>query len=818
MKLIRRFAPIFILGLLAIVAAEIISREALSNFFQPSSLAAQLSDGAIRSNEQSKEPNAKASTRIGQSYGKLPMRFESHYDQNNSRVKFIVRGSGYSLFLTDNEAVMRLRKKSAGSPNEDLGSGSTEFTIPNSASLKPKLEFQNTQTATLRMKLVGANRDSRVSGDERLQSKSSYFYGADPKKWRTNVANFGRVRYEAVYPGIDLVWYGDQRRLEHDFIVAPGADSKRIKLSFAGADSISIDKDGAVNMRLGDDAARLLKPIVWQEENGERRNVECRYKINRSNQVEFQIGDYDRRRTLVIDPVLAYSTYIGGSGLDQTADIAIDNDGFAYITGLTDSTDFPGSNPIQPARGAQTDVFVLKLNQAGDSVIYGAWLGGDGNEGGVEIAVDPTGAATITGSTTSDNFPTKNALQPVKKGTTDAFVAKLNPAGNDLIYSTYLGGSLVDNANALAVDANGNAYLTGITDSIDFPLKGAFQNARNDSSFYISADAGADWKASNQGLLASRVYDIAIDPTNPATIYAATDRGVFKSVNRGGSWSRIGATFNPVVFQLVIDPTATANLYALTQTFIYKSSDGGATWSPIQLFQGVQTIAISPTAPGPTIFVATTTGFFKSLNGGASWIQVNLSTIGAFTPRVFSIAVDPTSPAIIYAGSINCVYRSADGGMTWAPMSNGFPQVPFFSASHLATSKSNPATLLAEVFDESAKAYKTINGGADWAAVGFPSLPNGQLIFAIDPVDSNRIYAGTLGFGIYKSEDGGGKCDRLPQPLGQKRVAAFRRKEAAGARNTGGQRPDAVDRWRAADVGRFNVIGPTSARRMRATR
>src|SRR5262249_24080285 len=365
----RHQARVVVFVLLIIIVTGIISRRACSDFFKPSSLAARPSPEDVGSDRGHKKGDPKANARIGQSYGKLPMLFEANRDQTDPRVKFIARGSGYSMFLTDNEAVMRLRIDDCGSRIADRGfmnsveqESASSFRDPQSSILNPQSSILNPQSsilnahsAILRMKLVGANRKPRVSGAEELQTTSNYFVGNDPDKWRTNVANFAKVKYEAVYPGVDLVWYGDQRQLEHDFIVAPGADPKRIKLSFAGADAMTIDGEGAVMLRFGDDAARLLKPVAWQEENGERREVACRYEINRSRQVEFRLGDYDRNRTLVIDPVLAYSTYIGGSGVDQAVDIAVDNDGFAYITGHTDSADFPGPNPIQSAKGAQTD-------------------------------------------------------------------------------------------------------------------------------------------------------------------------------------------------------------------------------------------------------------------------------------------------------------------------------------------------------------------------------------------------------------------------------------------------------------------------------
>ena len=721
------------------------------------------------------QPDRAARARIHEAYGKLPMRFEAVQKPRGREAGFISRGAGYSLFLAANEAVLRLRIADCGLRIEEIDYRSTIFTNPQSAIRNPQSAIRNPQSAVLRMKLVGASRRPRVSGVEQLQATSNYFVGNDRSKWRTNVANFAKVKYESVYPGVDLVWYGNQRQLEYDFIVAPGADPRRIKLAFAGADAITIDDEGALSLRPDGnedgEKVRMLKPVAWQEENGARREVACDYRIVEKNQVEFRLGRYDAKLPLVIDPVLIYSTYIGGAGVDQALDIAVDADGFAYITGQTDSADFPGPSPVQMNKGAQFDAFALKLNQAGNAVVYGAWIGGRSNDTGAEIEVDAAGNVFIAGVTGSDDFPVKNALQAARKGPTDAFVVKLNSAGNDLLYSTYLGGSLSDAANALALDANGNAYVTGGSDSLDFPLKGAFQPRRQGSAFYASNNSGGNWTASGDGLSASQVYDIAIDPATPATIYAGTERGVFKSVNGGGSWSQAGASFSSLVFQIVVDPTAPANVYALAGGFIYKSADGGATWNPIALFQGVQTIGVSPTTPTATIYAATADIFFKSVDGGVNWTPINLPPSGGSPPRVFSVVIDPAAPATVYAGGINGVYRSADSGVTWTILSNGLPQNRSFSVSRLAISKSNPATILAEVFNVGV--YKTTNGGSDWAAAGLPTPPSARFAFAIDPGDATTFYAGALGYGVYKSVDSGVTWNTASSGLGSYNVRAL---------------------------------------------
>src|SRR5262249_41412263 len=319
---------------------------------------------------------------IIQAYGQLPLRFEANRGQTDARVKFISRNSGHTLFLTAKEAVLRLRIGTLGSRIEEGDPCSTDPADPESLSLI-------TQSAMLKMRLVGANPRPRVIGLDELPGRLNYFLGDDPRRWRTDVVNYARVEYEDVYPGIDLIWRGDQKRLEHDFIVAPNADPRRVRLSFAGAETIRIDERGELILQTAAGEMRLLKPHAWQEANGERRDVACEYAINRKHQIGFSLGAYDRGRELVIDPVLLYSSYIGGGGLDQAFGVAVDKDSNAYVVGLTASTDFPGASPIQSAlKGNGVDAFVLKLNPNGNGVVYGSWLGGAGDDIARGVVVD----------------------------------------------------------------------------------------------------------------------------------------------------------------------------------------------------------------------------------------------------------------------------------------------------------------------------------------------------------------------------------------------------------------------------------------------
>ena len=258
--------------------------------------------------------------------------------------------------------------------------------------------------------------------------------------------------------------------------MAPGADPSVITLRFAGEEQLRIDSHGELRLQTGGGEVRWHKPVIYQEVNGVRQIVDGRYLRKDNNAVGFEVASYDRSRALIVDPVLVYSTYLGGSYDDIGRGIVVDDSGNAYVVGRTASLDFPTAGPFQSGFGGSTyDVFVTKLNAAGDAAIYSTYLGGSGADEGFAIAVDASGSAYVTGSTTSVNFPKVNPFQSALKSATDAFVAKLNPAGNALSYSTYLGGIGNDFGLGIAVDASGNASVAGITYSADFPTANASQ-------------------------------------------------------------------------------------------------------------------------------------------------------------------------------------------------------------------------------------------------------------------------------------------------------------------------------------------------------
>ena len=401
------------------------------------------------------------------SYGKLPLSFEANHGQTDARVKFLSRTGGYSLFLTGDEAVLTLRGSRTNTKKAKIAR--TAHTLQSSMA-EPKAG------GVLRMKLRHANLAARVTGMDELPGMSNYFIGNDPAKWRTNVPTYAKVKYEGIYSGIDLVYYGNQRQLEYDFVVAPGADPRRIAFDVRGAKRIRRDQHGDLVLKMTEGEIRWHKPVVYQEKSGTRQEIAARY-ITGGNRVAFELAKYDASRPLYIDPLI-YSTYLGGQADDAGQGIAVDSSGNAYVVGTTYSTDFPTKNPLQPANGGEGNAFVAELNPTGSALVYSTYLGGSNVDEGLGIAVDSVGDAYVTGATFSIDFPIKNPLQAAYAGGDgDAFVAEISPMGSALIYSTYLGGSGLDWGRGIAVDSAGNAYVTGQTESADFPTKNPLQSA-----------------------------------------------------------------------------------------------------------------------------------------------------------------------------------------------------------------------------------------------------------------------------------------------------------------------------------------------------
>jgi hypothetical protein len=534
------------------------------------------------------------STRAAE-YGKLPLSFEANQGQSDPQVKFLSRGDGYSLFLTDTSAVLTLSN----------GTGRTGMIAPASRNRHGELPEKNATSIApqdvLRMEVVGAARGVSVQGAQILPGTANYFIGNDPAKWHTGVPTYARIKYAQVYPGVDLIYYGNQRQLEYDFVIAPHADTRQVRLRFAGVNRVLLSANGDLKLIGKHGEMAFRKPVVYQLLDGKRKPVDGSFKLMAKNEVGFALGGYDAGRELVIDPTLSYSTYLGGNGTyagDSGNAIAVDAAGNAYVTGSTGSTNFPTVNPYQKSlKGPGSNVtvqnaFVTKINPTGTALVYSTYLGGSDNyrfgDAGRGIAVDATGAAYVTGTTGSTDFPiTSNAYQKTNKtvaasGSYTGFVTKFSPAGNTLVYSTFLGGSGIvdccnvpygDTAQAIALGPYGNAFIGGYTSSKDFPVLNAYQKKNNSTVLdYYGQKAGYNAFVSELNTSGSAlVYSTYLGGTgdDAASGIAVDGQGSVYLVGSAGSKDF------PVSSDAFQKKNNSTSAYALTNVFVSKLSAGG---------------------------------------------------------------------------------------------------------------------------------------------------------------------------------------------------------------------------------------------------
>jgi len=513
-------------------------------------------------------------------YSHLPLIFEPNQGQTDAKVKFLARGRGYGLYLTDQEAVLALQHFAADS--------------------------RHLTTSVVSMKLSGTVSIGEPVGDDPLPGKSNYLIGNDPGKWRRDVPQFARVRYRNVYPGIDLVYYGNQGRLEYDFEVSPGSDPRLVALKFSGARNPSIGANGDLVLALDRSDLRLHAPRVYQKLGDEERNVAGRFELRgqAKDEVGFELGPYDRARALIIDPQLSYSTYLGGSGAESCSAItglsftpgcpaiAVDAASNAYVAGATTSTDFPQTTgEYQPTlgAGATANAFIAKFNSIGQ-LVFATYLGGDRTDYTAGIAVDSGFDIVVAGTTNSANFPTNGSntafqATPVTGGQ-HVFVSRLDPTGRTLLYSTYLSGNGVDIASGIALDPGGNAYVTGTTTSTEsqtgFPSTvGAYQVSSKSTNqfFFTKVDPNASGSSSvpystyfggsspSTGLVAGG--GVAVDGSSNAYITGGTNftdmplLNAYQATNEGGY----------DVFVAKINPAGVTGTQLLYATYLGGSGD-----------------------------------------------------------------------------------------------------------------------------------------------------------------------------------------------------------------------------------------------------
>ena len=519
-------------------------------------------------------------------YAALPMSFEANKGQSDPRVKFLAHAPSYTLFLTDQEAVLSL-------PGESPAA-STLATDPvplTRTRLREEALRRTKPLHAVRLRFVGAGKPTVIAGSDPLPGKTNYFIGNDPKQWHANVPNYSAVEYLGLYPGVDAVFHGDNHKLEFDFNIAPGSDPHAIALEVDGARRIRLNREGDVLLRM--DATRDMvmgKPHIYQQASNGRSEIAGHYVLAAHSRIAFALGPYDHAQPLVIDPTVDYATYLGGTGTDRAEGIAVDSSGDAYIAGDTTSTNFPTTtNSYQPTcvdcQGGVSygEGFVSKLSPDGSTLLYSTYLSGASISG---IAVDSSGSAYVAGGVGAivedgsglPGLPVVNAFQATNHGSIEnAFVTKLSPDGASLVYSTYLGGDYSDFASAIAVDSSGSAYVTGMTDSYGFPTENPIQ-ASCDACGYTTDNLFGDafvtkFSADGSSLVYSTYLGgsaedwgmaIAVDSTGSAYVTGLTQSADFPTANpfQAANASILLSTTGANAFVAKLNPSGSALVYS----------------------------------------------------------------------------------------------------------------------------------------------------------------------------------------------------------------------------------------------------------------
>lgn len=825
-----------------------------------------------------------------------------------------------------------------------------ESPLPAVGQTPAALASSSNKTTTLRLKFMGSKATAKVAGLDALATKSNYFIGNHPKDWHTGVANYASLKYTGLYDGVDAVIYGNQQNPEYDFIIAPEADSKVIGLAFEGAKSIKIEVQGDLLLQTEAGLLRQRKPFAYQTINGQRTEIACNYKrLNpkpsqtpkqkrlrtpdactgarpcapaQTPLIGFELGDYDKTLPLVIDPILDFSTFAGGgsnpsfigsdiavdaqeniyivghsniqpiatpgsggaqtqettasagvfvakidsvnkrlvylttlrgsaanssgggfyqseaiavdaadniyitgsttdsafptttgafqptlkgnrnafvvklnpegSGLlystflgatdaaatepfpacgnachTQAFDIAVDEAGNAYLTGETDTKNFPVTpNAFKPGKSAADctrttngnflgckEAFVCKLNPQGTALVYSTFLGGSGDDAGNGIAVDKSGNAYVVGTTQAPDFPVTNGLYAnFQGGPGDAFLAKLNPQGSALLSSSYLGGSGNDAGTAIDLDSAGNIYLSGDTTSADLPVTAnALQKERDTPVLVKSTDGGASWQSLYKGLATARPDLIAVDPHNSSSVFLQYKNEVFKSTDGGGSWKPTSETpkFREHFALAAQDPSVMLAAESSRQQndTLVRSTDGGATWTKISYpppnseFYHITATHIDPNNLSTlyiAIFTSTNPSFLKTTDAGGSWKPINT---GLPAPNFKTLlGINPRNPNLLFAQAnqvsqdTNGIFRSANGGDRWRPAALDGKLV-----EHISFAPSNPAT----VYANGKGLFRSTDDGVNWTAVESTLCAFEQIIVA--PANPLLLYADLSG-------------------------------------------------------------------------
>jgi len=600
----------------------------------------------------------------------LPLSFEENRGQTDGAVKFLAHGPGYTVFVAPTDVVLALAEPHARGARDPLhdrvpadDAAATPVTQTTPLTMGATAVVTATRETVLRLHLEGANAAASIEGQDKLPGTANYFVGGDPSAWTTDVPTYARVAYRAIYPGIDLVYYGTAGRLEYDYQVAPGADPTVIGFALQGARDLRLDGQGNLIAQAGDSALLQRPPVAYQEINGQRRDIAVQYTLSGASHVGFALGAYDATKPLVIDPVLSYSTYVGGIDDEVAYSVAVDKGGSIYLAGTTGSADYPVRAPYQSTiTGTNSclnvdcnDAVLTKLTPDGTALVYSTYLGGpNGSQTAENVRVDSAGDAYVAGDTESPTFPTTaNALQPTDPksngcnpvGSGNAFLTKVAPSGASLLYSTYYGGCLGTSGAGLAIDDAGHAYLAGPTNTPDLRTKNAYQAAlAGAQDAYIakfdtaqSGSASLIYGTYLGGSGADVAYGLAVDGVGAAYVTGDTTSANFPTT-AGALQTTPGS--GDGVFVTKLAPAGNALAYST-----YVGRGGGAKGA-----------AIAVDGAGG----AYVTGSITSTN----WITTTGSlqpSYGGGYQNAFAFRLNPAGSALVYSTYLGGNYY--DGGV-----------------------------------------------------------------------------------------------------------------------------------------------------------
>lgn len=637
-------------------------------------------------------------------YDKLPLTFEINQGQANPCVRFLSHGHGYTAYLTSQGLSLALRPShEAASPTGVMqGNRKTRHTVE--------------------LKLVGSVKTAAVLGEDPQPGRVNYFLGNNPAQWRIDVPTYGAVRYKNIYRGIDLLYYGNHQQLEYDFEIHPGGDPQEIELEIRGANEITLDPAQNLILTVGNDRLTFASPVVYQVVHSQRVPVKGGYVLKDSTHVAFRVAEYDSSNNLIVDPVLIYSTYLGGSGVESPQGVAVDSLGNAYIAGFTDSADFPLTTAGSLANG-NPHVFVAKLDATGSNLIFADYIGGSSQDFGYAIALDATNNIWLAGSTSSSDFPVVDAYQGTFPGGFNGFLTKVSADGSSLLYSTYLGGNGADFPAGIALDATQNIIVGGYTSSTNFPVANAYQSTPS---------------ANQAGMYGNYGFITKFTPTGSAL--------VFSTYLGGGSTTPVNCGPAPCW------PSPISNVSGIAVDQAGNIYAGGYTDTDnLPVTSGAyQTTNTS----GQGAFVG-----FLSKFGGSGSIQYSTYFYGSQFTTVNAVAVDSSGSAFVTGEGIS------DGTFPLTTTSICDPAVSGLACDYGFVTKFDPtgssliySTFLGAnnsaiprsiVLDASDDAY-VLSGSANnsYATVNAMEPYNGGnelLLVKLDPTGTSQLWATYLG-------------------------------------------------------------------------